>query len=112
MAGYAIDSDTAFGTTEGGALRKCPVDIYSERARRRGGRRERERISYDWVLTKTMPMRGAEPEMLRIHEYKKNKLKRMSKRRMGDSAEPDFRDNHYFKTTQKTRVSILDRCLS
>ena len=26
------------GYQEGGALRKCPVDIFSERARRRGGK--------------------------------------------------------------------------
>ena len=46
------DCDIAFGT-----IGKSP--------------RERERISYDWALTKTTPMLGAEREMLCIHEYKK-----------------------------------------
>ena len=39
----------------GGALRKCPVDIFSERASRRAGK-GRERISYDWALTQTTLM--------------------------------------------------------
>jgi hypothetical protein len=37
--------------------------------------RERERISYDWELTKNTLMLGAEREMLCIHEYKKNNKK-------------------------------------
>ncbi len=37
--------------------------------------RERERISYDWALTKTTLMLGAEREMLCIHESKKHNKK-------------------------------------
>ena len=56
MAGLETDCGTAFGT-----VGKSP--------------RERERISYDWLLTKTTLMLGAEQEMLCIHEYKKNNKK-------------------------------------
>jgi hypothetical protein len=52
MAGLETDCGIAFGT-----IRKSL--------------KERERISYDWVLTKITLMLGAEREMLCIHEYKK-----------------------------------------
>ena len=60
MAGSETDFATAFDTTEGGALRKCPVDIFSERASRRAGK-GRERISFGLALTKTTLMLLAEP---------------------------------------------------
>ena len=47
---------------EGGALRKCPVDIFSERASLAGKGKERERTLFGWVLTKTMLMHTVEHE--------------------------------------------------
>ncbi len=62
MNGYGTGYGTVFGITEGGALRKGSVNLFSERASLREGERKRKNLirlgvdqdhAYAWSRTRT-----------------------------------------------------------